>query len=104
MRNALFHHLPTYQSRYEQEHRKSNAMRNIMLVILIFVLNACAACKTRTAVQTPEQIEQEYRSIPRVITLTPVTIEYFDATRCEEDMPCWDCKTMGNKICGKRAK
>lgn len=19
---------------------------------------------------------------------------------CEEDMPCWDCKTMGNKICG----
>jgi hypothetical protein len=21
-------------------------------------------------------------------------------TRCEEDMPCWDCKTMGNHICG----
>lgn len=21
-------------------------------------------------------------------------------TRCEEDMPCWDCSTMGNKICG----
>jgi hypothetical protein len=20
--------------------------------------------------------------------------------RCEEDMPCWDCKTMGNLICG----
>lgn len=20
--------------------------------------------------------------------------------RCEEDMPCWDCKTMGNHICG----
>lgn len=20
--------------------------------------------------------------------------------RCEEDMPCWDCTTMGNGICG----
>ena len=20
--------------------------------------------------------------------------------RCEEDMPCWDCTTMGNRICG----
>lgn len=19
---------------------------------------------------------------------------------CEEDMPCWDCNTMGNKVCG----
>lgn len=21
-------------------------------------------------------------------------------TRCTEDMACWDCKTMGNHICG----
>jgi len=21
-------------------------------------------------------------------------------TRCEEDQPCWDCRTMGNKKCG----
>ena len=21
-------------------------------------------------------------------------------TRCEEDMPCWDCSTMGNRVCG----
>ena len=20
---------------------------------------------------------------------------------CQEDMACWDCYTMGNKICGK---
>jgi hypothetical protein len=20
--------------------------------------------------------------------------------KCEEDMPCWDCSTMGNKVCG----
>lgn len=24
-----------------------------------------------------------------------------DATEnCEENMPCWNCETMGNKICG----
>ncbi len=23
-------------------------------------------------------------------------------TRCVEDMPCWDCHTMGNRICGTR--
>ncbi|MFD5245063.1 hypothetical protein ACFWIW_10990 [Amycolatopsis sp. NPDC058340] len=21
-------------------------------------------------------------------------------TSCEEDQPCWDCHTMGNKVCG----
>jgi hypothetical protein len=26
------------------------------------------------------------------------------AQRCEEDMPCWDCATMGNKICGPVAE
>jgi hypothetical protein len=20
--------------------------------------------------------------------------------RCQEDMPCWDCDAMGNRICG----
>jgi hypothetical protein len=20
---------------------------------------------------------------------------------CEEDQPCWDCDTMGNKVCGE---
>jgi hypothetical protein len=20
---------------------------------------------------------------------------------CQEDMPCWNCETMGNRICGK---
>lgn len=21
---------------------------------------------------------------------------------CEEDQPCWDCNTMGNKVCGEK--
>lgn len=40
--------------------------------------------------------------------LTPADIElYRQATRtvlpdapCTEDAPCWDCQTMGNRICG----
>jgi hypothetical protein len=23
-----------------------------------------------------------------------------DGQECQEDMPCWDCETMGNRICG----
>lgn len=34
-------------------------------------------------------------SIP-VVPFTP-------APRCEEDQPCWDCSTMGNRICGPLA-
>ena len=22
------------------------------------------------------------------------------SVRCEEDQPCWDCHTMGNRVCG----
>jgi hypothetical protein len=22
--------------------------------------------------------------------------------KCQEDQPCWDCKTMGNRICGDK--
>lgn len=29
------------------------------------------------------------------------TIPYAIPTTCQEDMPCWDCKTMGNKVCGE---
>lgn len=32
-----------------------------------------------------------------------VTVNYPTPTvneQCEEDMPCWDCETMGNLICG----
>lgn len=26
--------------------------------------------------------------------------ESLTLNRCFEDMPCWDCATMGNKVCG----
>lgn len=32
--------------------------------------------------------------------LDALTIEAPPTTICHEDMPCWDCSTMGNMICG----
>lgn len=31
---------------------------------------------------------------PEPVAIPPITYT------CEEDMPCWDCLTMGNGICG----
>ena len=51
--------------------------------------------------------------VPILVTLILAVImgkEIFKAARvwnetlpyeCQEDMPCWDCKTMGNEICGE---
>lgn len=25
------------------------------------------------------------------------------SVRCTEDMSCWDCRTMGNRICGEQS-
>lgn len=40
-------------------------------------------------------------SIPPVIDPgpAPATVAA-KATECHEDEPCWDCHTMGNRICG----
>jgi hypothetical protein len=36
-------------------------------------------------------IEHTFGDHPRVV-------EY--VTPCQEDQPCWDCSTHGNKVCG----
>lgn len=42
-----------------------------------------------------------------IVILTVITIMFMVLMwaaqvepRCTEDMSCWDCSTMGNKICG----
>jgi hypothetical protein len=30
----------------------------------------------------------------------PVGLSDTQQVKCEEDMPCWDCETMGNGLCG----
>lgn len=43
------------------------------------------------------------RIAPTPTTLAPGTITWSNTPdgRCHEDMPCWDCATMGNRICGR---
>lgn len=36
-------------------------------------------------------------TLPTVQLIPAVTVS---SEKCFEDMPCWDCTTMGNKICG----
>jgi hypothetical protein len=31
---------------------------------------------------------------------TPHRVDRVVASACQEDEPCWDCRTMGNLICG----
>lgn len=33
-------------------------------------------------------------------TSNPPATESAAAVTCQEDEPCWDCETMGNRICG----
>ena len=40
---------------------------------------------------------------PTTYTPTQVATSQPTQAQCEEDMPCWDCHTMGNKLCGPQA-
>lgn len=51
-------------------------------------------------VSAPVQPAQTVAPVP---TPTP-TAAQTTAPACEEDMPCWDCETMGNKVCGPTAE
>lgn len=38
--------------------------------------------------------------VPATISAPSVAPAAAPAVRCEEDMPCWNCHTMGNLACG----
>lgn len=44
-------------------------------------------------------LAQSASTFAHVELLPALTLE-----RCEEDMPCWDCETMGNLVCGPGAQ
>ncbi|ABD58177.1 hypothetical protein PBI_COOPER_60 [Mycobacterium phage Cooper] len=44
------------------------------------------------AIGTPKDAEP--------VTVPPAHVAEPTGQQCEEDMPCWDCTTMGNRICG----
>lgn len=60
--------------------------------------------KTETTVplpscQIPEGCEVTTTTVPATST-TLVMVGGSPPISCQEDMPCWDCHTMGNLICG----
>jgi len=57
----------------------------------------------------PGEKSQVTEPAPTVQAWTPTATDTVTApiepgtdttARCEEDMPCWDCETMGNHVCG----
>ena len=59
-----------------------------ILTALAIVLGVSACYSTTPVpVHSPASVELTDPTLPAT---TPV---------CEEDMPCWDCSTMGNKVC-----
>jgi hypothetical protein len=41
-------------------------------------------------------------SIVFLIIALNFTVFNQSSFRCQEDMPCWNCETMGNHICGNK--
>lgn len=76
-------------------HNKAELL--IEFLILALLVTACVAMRSKSHATV-----EPYESIPRTITITPTTIEWYDD--CMEDEPCWDCRTMGNRICGTEGK
>lgn len=74
-------------------------MSLILSLIMAFTLGftgASTQAPSQPASQAPfmgltEVLEAQAPHIPHMLA------------RCEEDMPCWDCQTMGNKQCGPQA-
>lgn len=50
------------------------------------------------AAAAPKISAPKMSAVPTPVKAAPVKAA--PAPRCEEDQPCWDCVTMGNKICG----
>lgn len=40
--------------------------------------------------------------IVRAVPSLPAGWHWGTPAPCQEDQPCWDCRTMGNRICGPK--
>ena len=65
--------------------------------IIITSIIALSVSLTGSASQAPSQAP--LNALSQVVEAQAPHIPHF-LTRCEEDMPFWDCKTMGNLLCG----
>lgn len=75
-------------------------MRQFTALIAAFTIGALFATvlAERKANEQNNALRQENADLR-------VDLTYADnAMRCNEDEPCWDCKTMGNRVCGSKGK
>lgn len=70
-------------------------MKRTLLALLLGLSCTLTGCQ-----HTGQQDSQDAPHSPaQGHTATMVT--HGTGTRCQEDQPCWDCRTMGNGICGR---
>lgn len=77
---------------------------NIGLGIAVgaFALGASTSDPTPTPPQVGDpmpEITHDYGRLDR-----PTYVPAPTTTACEEDQPCWDCATMGNRLCGPQVE
>lgn len=57
--------------------------RRLLIGLAVISITACSACSAHPVAKG--------------------TGTHWTPAQCEEDEPCWDCRTMGNRICGQGA-
>jgi PBP1b-binding outer membrane lipoprotein LpoB len=77
-------------------------MRRLTLTLAAAALLVSACTLAPGEEVKPEAIETTTStSLPEVTTTTAAPVVTTTTAVCHEDMPCWDCETMGNGICGE---
>lgn len=69
-------------------------MKHTITALLIALALALTGCSVATSQDAPVSPTHNTRE-----TTQPVPVQATQPT-CEEDEPCWNCHTMGNKQCG----
>lgn len=75
----------------------------IISTVLLVILTGSTCAKQHEKAKPAPSVTVPQREAPGMGVLVrdlPDGAQEIVPIRCEEDMPCWDCRTMGNKICG----
>ena len=77
----------------------------LISLIMLFVLSTLglSACSTEpkpASTKGVEHVVKDTRPTTQASTQPSTQASTTQVKECQEDDPCWDCKTMGNKVCG----
>ena len=73
----------------------------LISLIMLFVLSTLglSACSTEAQPASTKGVEHVVKDT-KPTTQASTQPSTTQVKACQEDDPCWDCKTMGNKVCG----